>query len=113
NRLEVNWTDSAGTSHPSHPLSETYATCSDDPLITPNPPNASFDTDSGKGTGRYDGTLGASVDWKFKDAGEPGTLDSECIRVRDQNNVVVLYVGLGLPTDCSLPTSQTVPLTAG
>ena len=63
-----------------------------------------------KGTGRYDG---ASVDWKFKDAGEPGTLDSECIRVRDGSNNVVLYVGAGLPADCTLPTPNTVPLTTG
>ena len=113
NRLEVNWKDSAGNSHQFHLLSETDATCSDDPLITPNPPNASFDTHSGKGTGRYDGTLGASVDWKFKDAGEPGTLDSECIRVRDGSNNVVLYVGAGAPADCTLPTPNTVPLTTG
>ena len=110
NRLEVNWQDSAGDTPRFHLLSETDATCSDDPLITPDPPNASFDTHSGKGTGRYDG---ASVDWKFKDAGEPGTLDSECIRVRDGSNTVVLYVGVGLPADCTLPTPNTVLLTTG
>jgi hypothetical protein len=113
NRLEVNWKDSAGNTHRFHLLSETDATCSDDPLITPNPPDASFDTHSGKGTGRYDGALGASVDWKFKDAGEPGTTDSACIRVRDSSGAVVLYVGVGAPVDCSLPLSPTVLLTTG
>lgn len=112
-RLEINWKDATGNTHRFHLLTETDAACSDDPLISPNPPNASFDTHSGKGTGRYDGTIGATVDWKFKDAGEPGTLDSECIRVRDQSNAVVLYVGVGAPVDCSLPFSPTVLLTTG
>jgi len=113
NRLEVNWLDNSGNSHQFHLLTETDASCGDDPLINPNPPNASFDTLSGKGSGRYDGAVGANVDYKFKDAGEPGTLDSACIRVRDSSGMVVLYVGPGAPVDCSLPISQTVPITSG
>jgi hypothetical protein len=114
NRLEVNWLDGAGTLNHFHLQTETSASCSDDPTISPNPPNASFNTHSGKGTGVLDGTSGANIDWKLKDAGEPGSgVDSACIRIRDGSGAVVLFVGVGAPADCTLPLSQTVPLTNG
>jgi hypothetical protein len=114
NRLEVNWLDSANNLHHFHLQTESSASCTDDPTITPNPPNASFDTHSGKGTGVLDGTSGANADWKLKDAGEPGSgTDSVCMRIRDSSGAVVLFVGVGAPADCTLFTSQTVPLTDG
>ena len=63
-----------------------------DPKITPNPPSANFDTYVGKGTGRYNGVAGATAEWTFTDAGEPGKNDTAKIVIKDVNNVVVLTV---------------------
>jgi hypothetical protein len=78
----------------------TSARCSDDPTITPNPPNATFDTHDGMGTGRYDGASGATADWRLQDAGEPGTgNDRGRITIKDANNNVVLDAPLGRTLD--------------
>jgi hypothetical protein len=92
NRMQVNWIDpSTGASHRFHMTSMTSARCSDDPTITPNPPGANFDTHDGEGTGRYDGTPGATAEWRLQDAGEPGTgVDRGSITITDANNNVVL-----------------------
>jgi hypothetical protein len=75
NNLEVNW----GNGNNFHLTSLTSATCTDDPSITPNPPAAGFDTYHGTGTGTLNGVAGATIDFTFTDAGEPGTSDHATI----------------------------------
>jgi hypothetical protein len=107
NRLEVNWLDSSGNSNRFHLMSMDTARCTDDPTISPNPPDANFNTHQGTGTGRLNGVAGATVEWKFQDAGEPGALvDKLCLRIRPAPLAPsVLEVG-----SCPLIV---VPLTAG
>ena len=78
NNLQVNW----GKGNKFHLENLTSATLSDDPAITPNPPNASFDTYEDTGTGSYNGIPG-SAHWIFTDAGEPGKYDTALIQVWD------------------------------
>ena len=86
NNLEVNW----GPGDRFHLETLTFAECTDDPTIDPNPPAAPFDTYRGKGTGRYDNKPGATAEWKLTDAGEPGRNDTFSLTVRDANGTVVL-----------------------
>jgi hypothetical protein len=68
NRTEVNWKDpSTGKEHRFHMTQITSASCSDDPTITPNPPDASFDTHTGGGTGKFDGAAGATATWRLQE----------------------------------------------
>ena len=46
--------------------------CSDDPSISEGHPVAGFDTFIGTGTGKLNGEEGATITFKFTDAGEPG-----------------------------------------
>ena len=76
NSLEVNW----GKGNKFHLETLTSASCS--------PPGAGFDTYDGAGTGRLNGTAGATAEWTFTDAGEPGTADFADIVITDaQGNV--------------------------
>jgi len=76
NRLEVNWHDSDGVAHRFHLLTLIWAFCDTDPSIDARPPRSStFNTYEGFGEGRFDGVDGAHAQWKFTDAGEPGTSD--------------------------------------
>jgi hypothetical protein len=88
NNLEVNW--SKGNKF--HLDSLTTASCIDDPTIAPNPPAAGFDTYIGTGKGSYNGVSGATAEWTFTDAGEPGKNDFAKLVIRDKNNVIVLSV---------------------
>jgi hypothetical protein len=99
--MEVNWKDpSTGKEHRFHMTEMTSASCSDDPTITPNPPDASFDTHDGKGNGRYDGVSGATAEWRLQDAGEPGTgKDRGRITIKDANSVTVLVAPIGPTLD--------------
>lgn len=76
NNLQVNW----GKGNKFHLENLTSAILSDNPAIMPNPPNASFDTYEGNGTGRYNGMPG-SAHWIFTDAGEPGKSDTALIHI--------------------------------
>jgi hypothetical protein len=68
------------------------ASCIDDPSIEPNPPGAAFNTNEGTGTGRYNGVDGATIEWTFTDAGEPGRNDTVRIIIRDAEDRLVLEV---------------------
>jgi len=95
NRLEVNWKTSArGKENRFHLLELTSATCIDDPAIEPNPPGADFDTFIGTGTGRYNGVDGATIEFTFTDAGEPGTVDTATYRITAADGTVVLEVSV-------------------
>ena len=92
NNLEINWPD-ANNWHLDKPLES--AVCIDDPAITPNPPDAPFDTFIGESHGTLNGVDGAFVHFEFKDAGEPGGKgDQAMIQVWDENGVLVLDVPL-------------------
>jgi hypothetical protein len=88
NSLEINWSN--GKKFHLTELTNTY--CSDDPAIVPRPPRVGFDTIEGTGKGRYNGKAGATVSFKFTDAGEPGTKDYAKITVTDVNGNVVLDI---------------------
>lgn len=84
--LEVNW----GKGNKFHLEQMGTASCSDDPGISESKPVAGFDTYSGNGTGRYNGVSGATAEWIFTDAGEPGKNDMLKIKITDAGGDVVL-----------------------
>lgn len=88
NNLQINW----GKGNKFHLENLTSAACSDDPAVSPTSPPAGFDTYKGTGTGRYNGVAGATAEWTFVDAGEPGKADVATLKVKDVNNNVVLDV---------------------
>jgi hypothetical protein len=74
NNLEVNWTIEGQTgSHRFHLEDLATAVCTDDPTLDEEQPVAGFDTYTGTGTGRYNGTFDAFATWTLTDDGEPGT----------------------------------------
>ena len=89
--LEVNW-----DKHRFHLEAVTSALCGDNPTVNPAKPDASFDTLSGSGTGRYDGQPGATASWVLVDGGEPGTNDRMKITIKDAGGNVVLAVSAPL-----------------
>ena len=88
NNLEVNW----GKGDQFHLEQLTSAVCSDNPAIVPNPPSAGFDTYVGTGAGRLNGVSGATAQWNFTDAGEPGNKDTAAIVIKNSAGAVVLTV---------------------
>lgn len=96
NNLEVNWPGG----NRFHLLDLTAAVCTDSPAIDQTPPSsAPFDTFQGEGTGRYNGTEGATIEFVFVDAGEPGDEDTASIKIWDADGNLVLDV----PGDPSVP----------
>ncbi len=87
NRLEINWRH-----HQFHLLNLTSVACTDDPNIDPGNPKTNFDTLTATGTGRLDGTDGATIQLKLTDAGEPGRNDTATFIIRDASGNVVLTV---------------------
>ena len=73
-------------------LELTSAICIDDPEINPKPPAAPFDTFTGKGTGRFNGVEGATINFEFVDKGEPGKSDTVWIQILDKDGNKVLNV---------------------
>lgn len=88
NSLQINW----GKGNKFHLETLIDASCSDDPAINERKPVAGFDTYKGKGTGRYNGISGATAEWTFTDAGEPGINDYAKVVIKDANGVEVLNV---------------------
>ena len=94
--LEVNWNvpgDSGSEMH-FHLTDLTFATCVDNPNISPGPgnPGVTFDTFIATGVGDLNGVPGATIELIFTDAGEPGTSDTATMTIRDSNGTVVLDV---------------------
>lgn len=94
NSLQVNW----GKGERFHLDVLTSAFCGDDPSIAPDPPPAGFDSYGGTGSGRYNGVPGATAEWRFTDAGEPGSSDSIELVIKDADGNIVLTVGGTLTT---------------
>ncbi len=95
NNLEINWGTKKGTkeeSHKFHLENLTSAVCSDNPAISEEMPVAGFDTFVGAGIGRYDGISGATVEFIFSDAGEPGKNDFAEILIKDKDGKTVLDI---------------------
>lgn len=88
NRLQVNW----GRGNRFHLEELTTALCTDDPDIDPSPPAAAFDTYTGTGNGRYNNQPGATAEWTFTDAGQPGRGDHVDLRIWDAGGALVLEV---------------------
>ena len=88
NNLEVNWPGGERF----HLTDLTSAVCTDSPFIDQLPRSAPFDTFKGTGVGRYKNDHGATIEFEFTDAGEPGTSDTASIVIRDSNGNVVLDV---------------------
>lgn len=86
--LQINW----GRGNRFHLETLTSAYCSDDHAIVSTPPAAEFDTYEGKGAGRLNGVAGATAEWTFTDAGEPGRNDTARIVIKDASGTVVLSV---------------------
>jgi len=76
NNLQINW-----EGNKFHLTDLAWAMCPDTPAIEPNPPDAEFDTFIGGGTGRLNGDPGATISFRFTDAGEPGTADTAEITI--------------------------------
>jgi len=90
NTLQVNWKNDGSKRF--HLQTLDYAKCSDSRRIDEGNPEAGFDTIEGRGTGKYNNVPGATVRFKFTDAGEPGTEDAGYIQVWDENANLVLSV---------------------
>lgn len=86
NNLQVNW----GKGNAFHLTALTSAKCSDNPNIDEQQPVAGFDTYTGAGTGRFNGVDGATAEWTFTDAGEPGNNDFGKIVIKDAAGNIVL-----------------------
>jgi hypothetical protein len=86
--LEINWDGGQNF----HLLDMTFAQCSDDTRIGPENPQSRFDTYYGVGTGRFNGVDGFTIDFTFRDAGEPGTSDTARILIKDPNGRTILAV---------------------
>jgi hypothetical protein len=93
NNLQVNW----GRGNRFHLTDLTSVSCTDDPAISPNPPPSTSDTIVGTGTGRYNNVDGATVEFTFTDAGEPGSGDKFRIKIM-VGATTVLDVPLSLLT---------------
>jgi hypothetical protein len=72
-------------------LDLTGAVCIDTP-VNQLPRSAPFDTFQGEGTGRLNGDEGATIEFVFVDAGEPGRNDTASIRIFDPDGNEVLFV---------------------
>lgn len=88
NNLQVNW-GSGRASNRFHLTSLDTTSCTDGGGIDEGTPEAGFDTITGTGTGRYNGVPGATAEWTFTDAGEPGRSDGYSLVIRDAGNNVV------------------------
>ena len=73
NNLDINWGPDKKRHHFQLDPVLISADCFYDPSVgSPNPPPAGFNTFVGDGTGKFDGKSGATIHFKFTDAGEPG-----------------------------------------
>ena len=85
NRLQVNWEGNRF-----HLASLSRIVCTDSADWEEENPEAGFDTYRGTGTGRLNGVDGATITFKFGDAGEPGVDDPFEIAIYDKSGVRVV-----------------------
>jgi len=87
NNIQVNWPGNRF-----HLTDLTAAVCIDNVSIDQLPRSAPFDTFEGEGDGLLNGDPGATIDFTFVDAGEPGVNDTARIVIKDAGGNVVLDV---------------------
>lgn len=98
NNLEINWQDASG-SHHFHMEEFLSAACTF--AGKPNPPTAPVNTIVATGTGKYDGTLGYTVEFTLIDNGEPGAGNDEAgfkVSLTADPSIVVLNFPLQFVT---------------
>lgn len=88
NNIEVNWPGG----NKFHLTSLDSAVCTDSPAIDQLPRSAPFDTFQGAGTGLFNHEPGATIEFVFVDAGEPGRDDTASIKVWNSDGDLVLDV---------------------
>lgn len=91
NNLQVNWGKGKNANR-FHMESLDAAECSDSPDISEGKPVAGFDNFRGSGTGRLNGKSGASVEFRFEDAGEPGVNDTVKMTIWAANGDLAVQV---------------------
>ena len=89
NNLQINW---PGWRFHLEELTE--AVCTDQPGYDEGLPEAGFDTMQATGTGRCNGVSGATITWRFTDAGEPGTRDFARISIQCPQGTTLFVEGL-------------------
>jgi hypothetical protein len=82
NNLQVNWP--GNRFHMTEHM--TTVSCTDDPLIMQEPPDAPLDTLVGVGTGRWNNEYGYTIEFTLIDAGEPGRDDKMAILIYETAN---------------------------
>ena len=87
NNIQVNWPGNRF-----HLTDLTAAVCIDNVSIDQLPRSAPFDTFEGEGEGLLNGEPGATIDFTFVDAGEPGVNDTARIVIKNAGGDVVLDV---------------------
>ena len=99
NNLDINWGPDKKRHHFQLDPVLISSDCFYDPNVgSPNPPPAGFNTIVGDGTGTLDGKSGATIHFKFTDAGEPGGTngtpppDTAAFLIIDGSGSVVLSV---------------------
>lgn len=93
--LEINF----DSGHQFHLDQLTMAYCYNNPNIHASPGAiGEMNTYTGSGTGTLDGVPGATVNFLFSDAGEPGTSDVATYTITDANGATVLSAATGTLT---------------
>lgn len=92
NNLEVNW--GGHQWHLTKPI--TSSACSVDPNISAPPPASPINTFEGTGFGKLDGVGNSFVEFRFQDAGEPGSHDTVELTIYQPGSTsnVALHVSL-------------------
>jgi hypothetical protein len=84
-RLEINW---QGNRFHLEQLNTAF--CSNNPSIDQGQPAAGFNVYTGSGAGRLNGVSGATIEFVFTDAGEPGANDFASYTIRDSDGNLIL-----------------------
>ena len=84
-RLEVNW-----DGNKFHLEQLNTASCTNNQAIDAGQPSAAFNTYTGSGVGRFNGVSGATINFIFTDAGEPGTNDFAAYTISDVDGNLIL-----------------------
>lgn len=113
NNLEVNW-----NGNKFHLEKLTKVTCIDNENIAPHPPKSppstNIDVYIGEGKGRYNGVCGATAEWIFTDAGEPGKNDKIFkLVIKNALGATVLSINAGATLDANDPVVGGLNLEVG
>jgi hypothetical protein len=111
NRLEINWGKGPNENN-FHLLTLTSASCfMDNSGFLPDPPHADFNTFVGTGTGRFNGVDGYTIQFTFRDHGEPGVNDLASYKITAPDGTTVV-LNTGTP-GVLVPSQDELPITKG